>query len=312
MTLYLVISNFNTLLSKPSVSICFFTMGSILNIQADAAGIISSLAERCSRNQPLGSMSEAIYCSAWVSMVSKPINGGNRWLFPQSFQYLLNKQSREGGWDRGSAETDVVDSILNTMASLLSILKHRNNTEINGCVFEKTDLDDRAELAATWLKAKLESWDVTKTDHVAFEILIPTHLDLLRAEGVDFQFPGSKELYRINAVKMAKFTPEILYGTYQTTLFHSLEAFIGKIDFDKVKHRLQDGSMMNSPSSTAAYMIHSSQWDDRAEEYLNMVLDNTESCQSGAVPSAYPSEIFAISWVSDNHVFRMLIQTKIT
>lgn len=272
-------------------------MGCIVNLEAEAAGIINSLTEKCSRNQPLGSMSESMYCTAWVSMVHKPTNGHKKWLFPQCFQYLLNGQSLQGGWDCGSAEIDDVDSILNTMASLVSILKHRNNTEITGCAFERTDLNARVELATIWLKDKLESWDVTKTRHVAFEILIPSHLDLLRTEGINFEFPGSKELNRLNAVKIAKFTPGIIYSNYQTTLIHSLEAFIGQIDFDKVKHRLQDGSMMHSPSSTAAYLIYSSQWDDRAEEYLQMVLNNAEAGKGRAVPAAYPSEIFDISWV---------------
>ncbi|KAI1090719.1 hypothetical protein F5B19DRAFT_461986 [Rostrohypoxylon terebratum] len=47
-----------------------------------------------------------------------------------------------------------------------------------------------------------------------------------------------------------------------STLHHSLEASIGVIEFDKVKIRLgDDGSMCGFISSTVAYLIYSSTWD---------------------------------------------------
>jgi len=271
----------------------------MINIQAESAELVGFLADKCSRNEPLGSMSESVYDTAWVSMVHKPIESEQWWLFPQSFQYVLDQQSSEGGWERSNnAATDDVHGILSTMACLLSIIRHRNKPEIHGCQVANSDLDARIQRAVTWLKLKLDSWDVNTSEHVAFEILIPTHVALLHAEGLELHFQGSNELQQINAIKMDKFDARVLYGSTQTTLIHSLEAFIGRIDFDRISHRLVKGSMMYSPSSTAAYLIYASVWDERAEEYLKMVLDKAEACGKGAVPSAYPSDIFDISWVN--------------
>lgn len=273
-------------------------MGSFVDVQTEAAALIGRLAEKCLQGEPLGTMSETMYCTAWVSMVQKKIDGSRFWLFPQSFQYLLDGQSSEGHWNHGDGVGDDIDDILITMASLLSMLRHRNDTECRGCMLETAELDARVKYATAWLKHKLERWDVSQTEHVAFEILVPTHLDLLRAEGVEFQFPGLQALTRLNTVKMAKFVPEILYGTSPTTLIHSLEAFVDKIDFDRLKHRLENGSMMYSPSSTAAYLMNASAWDDEAEAYLQMVLDKAEVSENGGFPPAYPSEVFELSWVS--------------
>lgn len=272
-------------------------MGSFMDVRAEAAELISHLADKCSQGEPVGSMSETMYCTAWVSMVKKKIDGKEFWLFPRSFQCLLDEQSPEGHWKHGGAKSDDADSIVITMAGLLSILRHRNDTECWDEEFKDADLDGRVKCATAWLQQKLERWDVGRTENVAFEILIPTHLDLLRAEGVEFQFPGFAELKKLNAVKMAKFVPEFLYGDSQTTLVHSLEAFVGKIDFDRVKHRLENGSMMYSPSSTAAYLMNASEWNDEAEAYLRMVLDKAEVSVHGGFPPAYPSEVFELSWV---------------
>lgn len=69
------------------------------------------------------------------------------------------------------------------------------------------------------------------------------------------------------------------------------------IDFDKVAHHKVHGSMMASPSSTAAYLLNVSNWDDEAEAYLRQVIKSGAGRGSGGVPSAYPSMHFEYSWV---------------
>ncbi|KAI0172217.1 hypothetical protein GGR52DRAFT_573358 [Hypoxylon sp. FL1284] len=53
---------------------------------------------------------------------------------------------------------------------------------------------------------------------------------------------------------------------------------------------------MGSPSSTAAYLMHISEWDDVAEEYLRDALRDGSGHGCGGVPSAWPSSIFELSW----------------
>lgn len=91
----------------------------------------------------------------------------------------------------------------------------------------------------------------------------------------------------------------VIHEENQTTLLHSFEAMVGILDFDTVKHhRLRNGSMMNSPSLTAAYLMNASTWDDEAENYLRSVMDHSgaNKCKGG-VPSAFPTPIFELAWV---------------
>lgn len=101
----------------------------------------------------------------------------------------------------------------------------------------------------------------------------------------------------INAAKLSRFKPEFLYH-FKSTAIHSLESFIVKIDFDKVKHHLVYGSMMGSPASTAAYLMNTSTWDDEAEEYLKHVISWAAGKGIGGVPSAFASTYFEYTWVS--------------
>ncbi|KAE8381388.1 hypothetical protein BDV26DRAFT_84454 [Aspergillus bertholletiae] len=81
----------------------------------------------------------------------------------------------------------------------------------------------------------------------------------------------------------------------QTTLLHSLEGLIGNVDFDKLKHHCTEyGGMMWSPASTAAYLIHSPEWDEAAENYFHNVVERCGSC--GGVPSGFPTSAFEASW----------------
>ena len=101
----------------------------------------------------------------------------------------------------------------------------------------------------------------------------------------------------INKNKLSRFRPEFLYGPRRFTALHSLEAFIGNLDFDKVKHHKVYGSMLGSPSSTAAYLMHASEWDDESEDYIRHVIKFAAGRGSGGVPSAFPSTHFEITWV---------------
>lgn len=52
--------------------------------------------------------------------------------------------------------------------------------------------------------------------------------------------------------------------------------------------------MLGSPASTAAYLLHSPEWDFRAQTYLENVVRSYGS--SGGVPSGFPTPVFEISW----------------
>lgn len=267
-------------------------------LNADAVALIRHAWGTYSEARGSGSMSCAIYDTAWVSMVTKRIDGQQQWLFPESFEYLIATRSPDGGWAGDNAVEPQIDGILNTAASLLSLVRHRSaplNTPKEALVGAEMAIQQ----AEASLASQLRNWDVAATAHVGFEVIVPALLKLLRAESpsITFSFDGEDVLNQIHAAKLSRFRPEHLYGRRPPTALHSLEAFIGLVDFDQVSRHKVGGSMMASPSATAAYLMHATVWDDEAESYLRHVVQAGVGCGSGAVPSAYPSTVFEYSWV---------------
>lgn len=242
-----------------------------------------------------GHMSCAVYDTAWVSLITKEVDGKEQWLFPECFEYLLATQSDQGEWDTGSSSQ--IDKILNTAAGLLALCRHSTKQ----LQLQHNDLALRIEKATNCLRAALAAWDVSATQHVGFEIIVPAMLEFLEAENVlrsQFNFKGRSQLMKIHDIKMSRFKPEFLYGGKRSTALHSLEAFIGKLDFGRVSHHLINGSMLGSPSSTAAYLMNAPKWDEEAERYLKHVLAVGSGQGTGGMPSAFPTTHFEASWVS--------------
>ncbi|KAF2800648.1 Ent-kaurene synthase [Melanomma pulvis-pyrius CBS 109.77] len=258
-------------------------------VEQKAEELVQHVAKGCiSRYE--GSWTLSVYDTAWVSMIEKP--DGN-WLFPESFKYILQRQIGESGWVSHASE---IDGILNTLAALLTIEKHlcKENSLSD---LEKSDLQHRKVHGLTFLQNALEHWDVGSCMHVGFEILVPALLSMLEAYGIKLQFPSRPALDAVSFQKSRLFKAEMLYGPYQSTTLHSLEAFIGKVDFLRLRHHKVNGSMLGSPSSTAAYLMNISEWDQDAEDYLRDAIQHGGGFGLGGVPSAYPCEIFEFTWV---------------
>ena len=256
-----------------------------------AQSLVRDLADGC-ENGTLGSATVAVYDTAWVSMVTKNVEGQDQWLFPECFQFLLDSQSNGGSWE---SYASLDDGILNTLAALLALKKH-GNTATPESNIESSVLIVAISKAKKYLDEKLPDWDVDSGIHVGFEILVPALLAMLETENMFFNFPGRLVLEKLRKAKLAKLDLQLIYGG-QTTLVHSLEAFIGDIDFDKLSHCKIFGSMMCSPASTAAYLMNTSQWDIETEIYLRKVIDEGQGKGNGGVPSVFPMPVFEATWV---------------
>ena len=88
---------------------------------ARASTLVGQLVNGHDPSYGVGSMTCSVYDTAWVAMVFKTVDGQKRWLFPSSFQYLLNQQQNDGGWQTSSSRAD---GILNTLAALLACCRH--------------------------------------------------------------------------------------------------------------------------------------------------------------------------------------------
>ncbi|EPE31716.1 Terpenoid cyclase/Protein prenyltransferase [Glarea lozoyensis ATCC 20868] len=211
-------------------------------------------------------------------------------LFPKAFDFIKATQLSDGSWSGNSSE---LDGIINTLAGLLALQVHQHTLDHGD-----SDLKSSCAKAEASLNHMLQNWDIKGSDRVGFEVLIPNLLLSLEKHGVQFEFPARKELLLLSSKKIQKLKPG-LASHRPNTLIHSLEAFTGNFDFDLVKHhRSPEGSMLGSPSSTAAYLMHTSSWDSQAEQYLVGVEKYYLSEKgSGGFPSAFPTSVFEIAWV---------------
>ncbi|KAI6445468.1 hypothetical protein MCOR22_004255 [Pyricularia oryzae] len=265
-------------------------------VDLEAASLTQHLLDSYSAGLDAGSITPSVYDTAWLALVKKQnAKGEQQWLFSECFQYILETQLADGGWQSCSQ----VDGILNTAASLLALRRHASEPlQIAGMQAE--DVHARVERATVALQVLLSAWEVAQTveenTHVGYDLIVPTLLRLLNDEGIAFEFQGRAALTEMHKAKTSAFNPENLYGKTETTAIHYLEAFLGQIDYSKVAHHKVHGAFMDSPSSTAAYLIGlpDAAWDDEAEGYLVNVLTRAGG---KSVPSAYPSINFEALWV---------------
>jgi hypothetical protein len=214
---------------------------SSIHLHDQAQTLLARLATQC--EQGFGSMSASVYDAAWLSMVRKD----GTWLFPECFDFILDQQLDSGGWQSYATP---VDGILNTAAGLLSLTKHIQTVDPEQRHDHRHgDWLLRSKKARSALEQMLYDWDIASTDQVGFELLVVSLLNLLESEGgISMNFPGRHHLRALRDAKLAKLPPSTLYQT-PSTLYHSLEAFIGHIDFDRVRQwREANGSMMASPA----------------------------------------------------------------
>ncbi|KAJ8132166.1 hypothetical protein O1611_g1462 [Lasiodiplodia mahajangana] len=258
-----------------------------------AKAALEDLSQGLQTGSPVGSFSSAVYDTAWLARI---FTRGNEpaWLFPQCFQYLLETQNNLGGWPSEGSETN---DILNTMAAIIAFRDHQMRASIVRAPLP-TDFSSRLLKAERHLENILRRWDISSTTHVGFEILVPSMIEVLEGAGERLHFSGRQALMSLYKQKMISIQLDVLYTNRKTTLLHSLEAFVGKIDFDRVTHHIDKyGSIMASPAATAAYLMCSSTWNETAERYLHHVVMHGSGKGGGGVPSAFPTSTFETSWI---------------
>lgn len=262
----------------------------------EGKALIQELGEKLESGRPFGSFSPSIYDTAWLARI-RTRGSQPEWLFPQCFEHLLQTQEPSGGWPVHASE---MDGILATMAALVALREHQAQPQFHDSCTPAIPLEERIRRAEECLTMMLREWDVASAVHVGFEMLVPALLETLEKDpgSARFDFPGRQALMSMNQRKLRKLRPEVAYSPKTTTLLHSLEALVGKVDFDRLSHHLDArGSMVGSPASTAAYLMHCSTWDAAAEEYLKGVVASGSGMGSGGVPGAFPSAIFELAWV---------------
>ncbi|KAI1273003.1 hypothetical protein F5Y07DRAFT_277545 [Xylaria sp. FL0933] len=257
-------------------------------LQQLARSLISDLVRDHSGSYGGSSMTCSIYDTAWVSLLVKPENDEVGWLFPSCFEFLLSAQHTSGGWALANPATDTV---LHTAAGLYALCKHQISKRAE-------NLQERIRSATGFLQDNLQRLKIDATLPIGFEVLLPMLLGRLDREcGIQLEFPTKRALLQRREEKLIHFNIQNLYDGSDYIILHYLEAFVDHIDFDELRQYKVLGSMMASPSSTAAYLMNVTAWDTEAEDYLREVVLHGPGKGHGGVPSVFPSTLSEYSLV---------------
>ncbi|MCJ1342375.1 geranylgeranyl pyrophosphate synthetase [Peltigera leucophlebia] len=237
-----------------------------------------------------------IYDTAWVAMLSRSIDDGSpEWVFPDSFQFLLDHQKLNGGWATSESK---LDNILNTLAATLALKRHYGSSLKANQIHAAASLGSRVSKAERFLQREMSDWEPELSSHTGFEILIPALLSMLEDEGITLHFAGRQRLMKLKQEFFAKFDLQNLYKSENSSILYFLEAFLGLGDFERLGLHKARGSIMRSPSSTAAYLIGLRLWDTDCEACIRTAIQATGV--PGGVPSVFPPKPveFATIWAT--------------
>lgn len=249
-----------------------------------ASTLVRQLVDGYDPKYGIGSGTCSVYDTAWVSMVIKKIDGQTQWLFPSSFQYLLDHQNHDGGWQHGPSD---IDGILHSLAALMSICRHIARP----CQMKENleDLKHRKFRTIYFLETKFATFDSgPRMADSQVQSCTSKLLKMLHDEGVEFSFRGNDPSLQESASRPT------VNGDPRTVVQSSSKSQIGG-EIDRGRRRDVYGSISASPASTAAYLVDCPSWDDEAEAYLRHIISVGDDRNAGGVPAKFPTTVFEIA-----------------
>lgn len=231
-----------------------------------------------------GPISASAYDTAWVARIPSATDPSQP-MFPECLQWIIDHQTPDGTWGAKTV-TYYHDHIICTLSSLIA-LKQWNVAP------------EQIALGEVYLQHNLANLSQDAYATVGFELIFPTLVEDAYAFGLNlpYQHPVIQSIEADRAKKLAKIPLELIYQ-HPTTILHSLEGLGGMLDCQQIlKRQAENGSFLNSPSSTAFVYLHTG--DAKCLEYIQMLL-----AQFGDfVPVNYPIDIFETLWVLNNIYF---------
>lgn len=221
------------------------------------------------------------YDTCWAARLTNP---DGSLAYPDLLRWLVERQHPDGSW--GSQVPHVHDRLLTTLAVVLLLARfgHRQQDRTQQLAGERY----------VWQHVGRLHHDSHRT--VGFEMILPTLLAEGREIGVDLPYAQLKHYEDQRAKKLSLLPVRHLFETRTTALF-SLEAFAGQVDMGGATDlRLEDGSMVTSPSATAFLLSQFPNWRSSHPEsaaYLESLLGSP----GAGLPAVAPCDVFMRSWV---------------
>uniref|UniRef100_K4IAL8 Diterpene synthase 3, chloroplastic n=1 Tax=Salvia sclarea TaxID=38869 RepID=TPS3_SALSC len=215
------------------------------------------------------------YDTAWVAMVPSPLmisSGEPLPCFPDSLLWLLENQCHDGSWAQPHHHSLLNKDVLSsTLACILALNKWGLGDQhiAKGLHFLEMNFDS--------------AMDPSQITPIGFDIVFPTMLDHARSLSLIPTLDQTmlKELMNMRDLELKRCSSSPDMEAYL--------AYVGEgQDRERVmKYQRKNGSLFNSPSTTAAAYIASP--NSECLKYLNLVVNKF----GGAVPAVYPLDIYS-------------------
>lgn len=220
-------------------------------------------------------LSVSSYDTAWVAMVPSP-NSPNSPCFPKCLNWVMDNQLNDGSWGAFLLHQHpplLKDSLSSTLASILA-LKRWNVGE------------DQINKGLSFIESNFASaTDKSQSSPIGFDIIFPGMLEY--AKDLNIRLPLNQtdlsvmlhqrelEMRRCHSKKRDAYLAYITEGLGN---FH---------DWNMVmKYQMKNGSLFNSPSATAAALIHHQ--NAGCLNYLTSLVNKF----GNAVPTVYPLDLY--------------------
>ncbi|XP_065867881.1 terpene synthase 6, chloroplastic-like [Euphorbia lathyris] len=224
------------------------------------------------KNIPLlGSASS--YDTAWVGMVASQNSSEPEPLFPECLKWIMENQHPDGSWSLYPSHPLLIkDSLSSTLACLLSLHKWNLAPKLvhTGLDFIATNL-----WAAT---------DIRQRSPMGFDIIFPGMIHQAIDLGINLPFNNSSihnmlsnPHLHITSLEEGK-TSHLAYFAEGLNRLNDWKQLL--------QYQRSNGSLFNSPSTTAAAAIHIG--DEKCLHYLKSLIKQFDN---GAVPTLYPLDV---------------------
>ncbi|XP_071718053.1 ent-kaurene synthase 1, chloroplastic-like [Rutidosis leptorrhynchoides] len=219
-------------------------------------------------------LSVSSHDTAWVAMVPSP-NSPTSPCFPECLNWLKDNQFDDGSWRLVHANSPILlkDALSSTLASIVA-LKRWNVGE------------DQINKGLSFIESNIEfATDKNQLSPIGFDIIFPSMIEY--AKYLNINLPFSQEqvdvMLHVRDLELSRFNLE-QREVYLAYISEGLNNFYNWNTI--LKYKMKNGSILNSPSATAAALMHHQDAD--CLDYLTSVLNKF----GNAVPAAYPLDLY--------------------
>ncbi|KEH38225.1 Ent-kaurene synthase [Medicago truncatula] len=245
-------------------------------------------------------LSISSYDTAFVAMIPSSTSP-HAPFFPQCLNWLLDNQLVDGSWGLPDHHPLLInDALLSTLACILALKQWGIG-------------EDKMNKGLKFIESNLTSINDDKQHHpIGFDIIFPSLIEYAQNLGINLPI-GAASLEAM----IQKRDKELQRGFqsdsegWKAYLAYVSEGMLNSLDLNTVlKYQRKNGSLFNSPATTAAAFQHLKNAD--CLSYLQSVLEKS----GNAVPTVYPLDVYARLHMIDslerlgiNHHFKEEIQS---